>query len=360
MNIVKNYSSIPVFDLNDIESSGGLDKEQKIKSFVEGMRDHGFISIKVDGLNDLISRAYSNAQSYFNMAVETKHLDKPNTEKSAFGGYLGRFTENLSQVGEDADNHQLVEFKETFLFNGLLKNHPLGMDDTSTIEEFHHKMSAISNKILDIFKNYFGIEDSEKCEFDPHSALSYTRLTWYPPMEEIKNHSNVIWCGSHYDINPFALLPKATTSGLQMKKGDDDHWIDIDVPDDTIILNTGRYFEALTAGIIKPTYHRVIANPESALTGRISIIHFPCWNHEYTLQPWSNCLKEATKDMENEVEKQTFSSSLLKGSIQKLQRIYFALGNNIKISNDEIKELAREFPNNEAFQVKWPWAFESK
>lgn len=350
---VGDYATISIFDLDDIELSEGADRKQKVDLFGERLKECGFVGIKVDGLKDLIDRAYEVAERYFALPVEDKNLDAPGNER-LFAGYHGVNTENLSNISEE-EISGLTDFKETFLFDGSSRYCPkkdVGFDPAIT--EFHDKVGGLSNRILKILKEYLEVDDADPAEFSNHSPLSAMRLTRYPPISAADRHSNIIWCSGHFDISPFALLPKATTSGLQMKRGED--WINIDVPDDTVIFNTGRLFEVLTAGIIKPTYHRVLADDASASIGRISIIHFAGWDPAYFVQPWESCLQKVTKDM-NENEKIEFEKGFLRGTALELISVYTAIVGARAVSDDEIRQMAKDYPDNRDIRAKWPYAF---
>lgn len=350
---VESCATVSIFNLDDIELSEAVDRKQKVDLFGDSLRQCGFVGIKVDGLKDLIDRAYKVAERYFELPVEDKNLDAPGKER-LFAGYHGVNTESLNSISDEKTS-RLMDFKEAFLFDGFLRYCPkkdVGFDPA--IIEFHDKVGDLSNRILKIIKEYLGVEDDNSAQFSHYSSLSATRLTRYPPISEVDRHPNIIWCSEHYDISPFAFLPKATTSGLQMKRGED--WVDVEVPDDTVIFNTGRLFEVLTAGIIKPTYHRVVADDESALTGRISIVHFAGWDPTYFLQPWASCLQKVTKDM-SENEKIEFEKGFLKGTSLELIRVYTAIVGARAVSDDEIRQMARDYPDNRDIRTKWPWAF---
>lgn len=270
----------------------------------------------------------------------------------AWEGYQPLGNENLSYLGTD---EPVTEYKEAYLFSGQSRIFPL--DDQNTLSQFHDKMGELANRILNILQEYFNIQNPEHHLFDSHSADSTTRLTHYPPMDQQRRQDpNLMWCGPHFDSSPFALLPKATASGLQMKRGEE--WKNIDVPDDTIILNTGRLFQVFTAELIKPTYHRVMADEKSALTGRFSIIFFPSWNTDYVLGPMESCLEIATQKMD-EKEKISFRNGLLCGTVEKIIPIFEAIAGNVEVPKETIMEWVKQYPNNHQIKAKWPWAYAS-
>lgn len=268
-------------------------------------------------------------------------------EMQSWEGHQTFASENLGSLGSEKP---LVEHKEAYLFSGKSRKFPQQYGDTLSI--YHDKMGELANRILNILQEYFNIENPQDNQFDSHCADATTRITYYHPLDEGKmKDPNITWCGGHYDTSPFALLPKATATGLQLKRKGE--WINIDVPDDTIILNTGRLFKFFTANLIKPRYHRVVADEKSALTGRYSIIFFPCWPPNFEVRPMPSCLKLASQGMDQE-EKIRFQKEFLIGAVDEIMPIYDAIAANIKVSKDQIKKWKEKYPDNPLINAKWP------
>lgn len=341
---------LTTFDVDDIMSSQGGDRKEKIDAFGQYLTEWGFVGVKVEGLKPLIDKAYEITQRYFQLPLEEKARRDPKMQP--WEGYQALETENLSYLGT---GETISEYKEAYLFSGQSRVFPI--DDENILSNFHDKMGELANKILNIIQEHLNVQNPELNQFDSHAASSTTRLTRYPPMDKEKmKDPNLIWCAAHFDSSPFALLSKATASGLQLKRGE--KWLNIDVADDTIVVNTGKLFQVFTAGLINPTYHRVLADERSALTGRFSIIYFPAWNSEYVIRPMESCLRKATQNMD-EKEKLKFSSSLLHGPVEKIMRIFWGMAGNVSVSNEEIKGWAEQYPDNQFIKAKWPWAYAS-
>lgn len=330
---------LKIFDLGAIERSGGAQRKEELNTFVHTLREEGFIGIKVENLESTINKAYEVTEKYFSLSIDVK-----NQEAALRGnpnGYHGVALEKLGNLEKMSTGQ--IEHKESFLIMGGGKGPTI--EGSEHIEECRIKLHQTANKILHFIQEYYQIADTEKCDFEDNSALSVTRLTHYLPMQSAP--SNSVWCGSHQDINPFALLPKATKQGLQLQ-GKDGQWLDVKVPENTVIVNTGRFFEAVTGGQIKPTFHRVVA--KSLSESRYSIIYFPCWKPDYHITPWKSCLALSSADP-------ALVKRLPHGKVSSLFSLYLAMGGIIELSQEEIRKVAQEIPDNEFIRERWPWAY---
>lgn len=341
--------NLKMFHLDIIERSIDDERKEKINSFVSAIQENGFICVKVEGLEDIIRRAYEITKHYFYLPLDAKKKDTFSPMNG--GGYQPLLSEVIGKI--EREEAPQIEFKESLLLLGnIIKELSMPIDGFEDIAVFRKKMNEVANRILNIFQEHFQISETEKQEFDETSMYVATRLTHYPPMKDAPPNS--IWCAPHFDICPFALLPRATSAGLQLQKSDGS-WVDVSAPEDTIIVNPGRIFETTTAGIIKPTLHRVCTT--NLADERFSIIYFPNWSSGYEIKPWNNCLDSVTR-LISEEDKTKFKKSLLVGKVDHLFNLFMALAKNIAISDDQVRELAKQFPGNVSLRKTWPWAFE--
>ncbi len=341
--------SLKVFELNAIEQSLHQDRAEKIDNFIQAVQEDGFVALKVDGLEAVIEKGYQFAKRYFALSADEKEKDLFAFAKG--GGYQPLARENIANLEATAD-HQ-TEFKESLILLGKKINLPGATpEEIQALDAFREKMENVANRVLRLFHEHFSISEDEKTYFDDKSTHAALRLTHYPPME--KAPPNSIWCGSHSDISPFALLPKATASGLQLQKRSDRSWVTVDVPENTIILNTGRFLEFTTADLIQSAPHRVVStNPKEE---RQSIIYFPAWSPDYVVKPWKECVEKATHSM-NDEEKKAFMDNLLTGKVDRLFVLFASLARSIVPTDEQVLELAKEFPHCARIKKEWPALF---
>ena len=90
---------------------------------------------------------------------------------------------------------------------------------------------------------------------------------------------------AHEDINLITLLLGAEEAGLQAKHRNG-NWMDINAPDDAIVVNAGDMLQRLTASHIPSTSHRVL-NPTSqrAKFPRYSVPFFLHPNQDFLIDP---------------------------------------------------------------------------
>lgn len=350
-NQEKNMSiSLKIFELNLIENSIGRERSEKIEDFVTAVQEDGFIGIKIKGLEEVMQKGYEVAKLYFSLPTEVKEEDV--YEPAKVGGYQPLARERIGNLKEV--NNSQTEFKESYLLlGGGIRLPTTKVEGFEQLSQFRTKMHEIANRILHIFYEYFQVKDCEKMNFDEKSAYSTTRLAHYPAMQDAPPNS--VWCAPHVDISPFALMPRATSIGLQLQKKSDHSWATVDVPENTIIFNTGRFFETVTAGLIKPTLHRVCS--DNLVQDRYSIIFFPSWNSSYEIKPWEGCLQKATHSMCEEEIHTFVKNSLLIGKVERLFHLFAALSRNIEVTEAQVLGFAKEFPYNEAIKKMWPQAY---
>ena len=114
------------------------------------------------------------------------------------------------------------------------------------------------------------------------------RILQYPAYNESEVPVGAVRAAAHEDINAITILPIGSARGLQVqprwgkakKKGSNetyDHWVEVPVGSQAIVVNVGDMLQELTGGDFISTTHRVV-KLEDVSTDRMSV---PCFLHHH-------------------------------------------------------------------------------
>lgn len=100
------------------------------------------------------------------------------------------------------------------------------------------------------------------------SKRNLLRINYFPALG--KNYEpGAIRAQKHTDINFFTIIPRTTSSGLQLLYKNN-QWIDVPHHENWLVLNIGDMLQECTNGYWPSTQHRVINPSENILTDRLS------------------------------------------------------------------------------------------
>ena len=94
----------------------------------------------------------------------------------------------------------------------------------------------------------------------PGETLYHFRMIHYPPQHRLPPAEGQLGCGAHTDYGSVTLLTDDGVGGLQVMRRDGT-WIDVDVPDDHVVVNLGDLMAIWTNDRYVSNPHRVINPP---------------------------------------------------------------------------------------------------
>jgi isopenicillin N synthase-like dioxygenase len=282
-------SSIPTIDFGPFLKEEGVvvgDPPTGAQSSVAravdaACRDHGFIHLINFGLTDsLKQQVFQASAQLFHMDEEHKKTlcrIKPSTNT----GYSPFQTESLNQ-------NRPPELKEAFniRFPPAVENDYIGCPDTfqvaadalqAVLEKAAHRYALACALALGLPVDFFLKTLQEM-------SLCTIRFLHYPPCEfgatSIEQINMPTRIGEHTDFGcyTFLLLGEHGAEGLQIKPieggeigglsgGEEGGWIDVVVPPNGAIINTGALMARWTNDEWRATAHRVIV-PSELVAGR--------------------------------------------------------------------------------------------
>jgi isopenicillin N synthase-like dioxygenase len=119
---------------------------------------------------------------------------------------------------------------------------------------------------------------------------SVLRLLHYPPMAA---NPEGVRAAAHEDINVITLLLGAEEAGLQLQTREG-RWLDVNPPEDALVVNIGDMLARLTNDVLPSTTHRVV-NPaaDRAHLARYSIPFFLHFAPDFLIETAPSCVGPA-------------------------------------------------------------------
>ncbi len=261
------HPSIPVVDMRDFYAKNR--KQKFITQLREALKTVGFVAVIHSPIDqDILDNAYNSTKNFFSKQLEYKLQ----FENKSLSGQRGYVQSEIAQGQVRKDYKEFFHVAKDFADEVAEKyNYPKNIwpDDvkfkqamTKFMSEIEQYSEAIAQAIalsIDKPENFFTdmIED----------GASLIRAIHYPANPPV----DTVWAAEHTDIDLFTILPRATTSGLQIlnAKGE---WVDVIVPKNAFIINAGDMLQNITNGYYKSSKHRVISQHKNK--DRYSIVAF--------------------------------------------------------------------------------------
>lgn len=275
-------SPIPIIHLQDYADPAK--KERFLVSFEHAVQEVGYFFVQGFPVEEKsLGQAYAQAINFFASNEKHQYLS-PNGHR----GYL---------PGESAKGETRIDFKEFYHIGREVASQDLERLQyeknvwPENRKEFRFAMEPLFARI-DLFKNKLGEAFSELLDQKKGFLLdmiregdSLMRISHYPanPPED------VVWAGTHTDINLFTLYPRASAQGLQVQ-AKDGSWIDINIPEGMMFVHCGDMLENLSNGLCKSAVHRVVDNGLGE--DRYAIIFFVHPRTDDRLDPLPSCVEK--------------------------------------------------------------------
>jgi isopenicillin N synthase-like dioxygenase len=279
-------STIPCFDLEKIHSGSKEEKDELIRQFGDGLRDIGFVAIKAPGLRPHKDKAIATMKKYFAQDEATKMEDWHHNNGQT--GYS--FNGNETAAGAPA-----ADLKEHFFVLSELASWPKKIPEFENVmKEYHGELKSYAKTVTTALLEYLGESEALASKLSDEGT-HMLRLAYYPSRKEGDDPS-AVWAAAHQDLNAITLLPRPSRSGLQLKTKNGE-WLSVLCPEDHILINCGDQISYKTAGHIVGTEHQVINDNPGDQSPRFSTIMFAGFPLEYSLSPFKESARRATKNL---------------------------------------------------------------
>jgi isopenicillin N synthase-like dioxygenase len=269
---------VPIIDLKDKNCDEFLDM---------AWREVGFACVIGHGINpNLFSSMRTLLKKLFALSDETK--SKYQITPQNYRGFvpLGFFTPNRTdRTGTQTDVYEAFK-----LHWECPEEHPV-LEECSLygsnrwVAEIDDMSEIISTywEACDVLANELLVSVAKSLEVDSelfHSAfqapLTNMTLLRYPSTPKESEYG----IHPHKDTNIFTLLHPDPKGGLEIKS-QDDSWIEINCPEDALVINTGEMLELWSGGHYTATAHRVINRGSD----RYTFPYFMVPNHKVVVEP---------------------------------------------------------------------------
>ncbi len=151
---------------------------------------------------------------------------------------------------------------------------------------------ALGSKLLRAISAFLGLPHdffADKVQL----GNSVLRVLHYPPVPAGSVGERA---GAHEDITVITLLLGAEEAGLQVKDVDG-QWLDIQPPQNCVVVNIGDMLQRLTNHRLPSTSHRVInPTPERASQARWSLPYFLHFNPDFLIRTLPSCVDATHPD----------------------------------------------------------------
>lgn len=259
-------------------------------------RDHGFAIIADHGIDrNLLTQAWDLTARFFALPDDRKR--RYHVEGGA--GQRG-YTPFGREIAKGATAHDLKEFWHIGREAEASESLPSGMPANIWPEEMPEFRSCFTRlfkefdrlgaRLLSSVAADLGLEP-DWFNGPTYQGNSILRLLHYPPMaSDMIAEPGAVRAGAHEDINLITLLLGAEEAGLQLldKAG---HWVDVNPPEDALVVNIGDMLQRLTNHVLPSTTHRVI-NPsrERQAVSRYSMPFFLHLRPDFLIDALPGCV----------------------------------------------------------------------
>ena len=286
--------TIPVVDLNDFRSADPRRQDLFVKTLGDALVEVGFFAVENHGVSsDLISKAYQDARTFFNLPLAAK-LSYEDPKLKGQRGYTGFGKEHA----KDSKAPDLKEFWH--VGRNLQTDHPRNDEYLKniwpseinsfqvTFNSLYSQLDATASLLLQAAARYLNLDENlfSNMSYEGNSIL---RVIHYPPVPTDR-HPASIRAAAHEDINLITLLCESTASGLELLQRDGT-WRPIHSLKGQIIADAGDMLQNITNGLYKSTTHRVV-NPDNSREERFSMPFFTHPRSECDLSPLKSCIEQ--------------------------------------------------------------------
>jgi len=248
-------------DIRTIDIAGGDDAT--IRMVEDACHDTGFMYVRGHGISaDVIAAIRSVVVRYFSRPLQDKLADQ--ISRDNYRGYIptGFFSANAGGFDTDRYEGYKLHFEigaddqictECDLYGpNKWPDQPAGFRESvlaywQACDRVADALLGMLAVILDVDKNWF-LQKFEK-------PLTNMTLLHYPPQDK---DSDGFGIHPHKDTDALTILVPDKVGGLMLRARNQEEWIEVDAPDDALVVNIGDLLELWSGGYFVSTPHKVI------------------------------------------------------------------------------------------------------
>ena len=227
--------------------------------FVKSLSSTGFAVIQNHGIDSsLINDTYKDWKLFFDSDIKHDYLFDLDKQD----GYFPFKSENA----QGSDTKDLKEFFHIYRWGRYPK------EITPITKKIHQSLIDLGSNLLDYLDEYapdyvrdkFSMKLSEMIN---DSGQNLLRVIHYPPVRKEDVLDGAIRAEAHTDINLITIL--IAEPGLQVVDSSG-NWVDVELSENSIVVNIGDMLQKCSGGFYKSTIHRVV-NPSGENRSRYSM-----------------------------------------------------------------------------------------
>jgi len=247
---------IPIIDISG-------DSESTIREVDEACREIGFMAIRGHGIDtSTITRLRTVVVDYFSRPLSRKLRDR--ISRDNYRGYIpqGFFSANCGGFGADR-------------YEGYKLHFEIGTDDpicaqcdlygpnkwpgdapgfSEAVLNYWQACDRVATKLLGMLAAILKVErDSILQQFV--KPLTNMTLLHYPPQEATATAFGI---HPHKDTDALTILVPDKVGGLMVRPRNLRRWLEVDAPDDALVVNIGDLLELWSGGYFVSTPHKVV------------------------------------------------------------------------------------------------------
>ncbi|KAK4256449.1 hypothetical protein QN277_009310 [Acacia crassicarpa] len=262
--------TVPVISLS-------LPHDLLVKQIAEAASEWGTLLITDHGISPtLIARLQEVGQQFFTLPQKEKEVYANDPSTGSFEGYGTRMAKNLDEKVEWIDYYfHMMSPSSKVNYDMWPKNPPSYREVT---EEYNKEVLNLSDKLLALLSEGLGLESKAlKSSLGDEKIEMEMKINMYPPCPQPELALGV---EPHTDMSAITLLVPNDVPGLQLWR--QDHWVAVDIPQNTLLVHVGDQLEVLSNGKYKSVLHRSLVNKERT---RMSWAVFVAPPHEAVIGP---------------------------------------------------------------------------
>lgn len=291
-----NEEQLPMISVSALKHGNHAQFLKTADAIGEAARSIGFFRICDHGIDRaLIENVYHAAEQFFGLQDDYKnqyYIAKssnhrgyvPFTEKGDYPDEVNRSYEAFD-MGLDLPHNDPDYLAGNGVLGPNVWPHLAGFRET--IAQYYDEVSKLGRLICGALEAHLDLPKGSMTN-QMSKPISQLRLLHYVRQVSTIERKSVNM-GAHTDYECLTLL-HTRNKGLQVMT-QDDHWIDVPVDPDVLVVNIGDMMEAWTNGILRSAPHRVLnLEPE-----RFSLPYFVATNYDTEIKPFAQLIGAGQK-----------------------------------------------------------------
>ena len=271
------------------------DSDDRVLPILErALCDIGFVLVKGHGVpTELVSNLRQQLVDYFDRPLADKMAERITPVN--YRGYipLGFFSPNFSPntEGITPDQYEGYKLHAEVAADEPVRNvcdlygpnrwprEPTGLQETT--EAFWQACEAAGERLLSLIAQIMKVSVADFLAYFDQPLTNMT-LLHYPP----GNPNDGFGIHPHKDTDALTLLFPDAVGGLWLRPHDQTEWLEVEAPDDTMVINIGDLLELWSGGYFVSTPHKVV---NASGKERYSFPFFIVPRHDVVVAPLIDC-----------------------------------------------------------------------